>query len=539
MITMSCRIDGGDFDSAGLATRKLKEQLARIGVAVPAMRRAMIASYEAEMNVVIHARTGTLWIRLDDEKLDLEIADEGPGIPNVELALREGWSTASEEAREMGFGAGLGLPNIRRNSDLFEIETRVGRGTRIRSTILLGAADGAAPRVSEEVRPSALSIDRSRCRECLRCIFACPTEALRVRDGGPALLHDLCIGCSACIAECSGAVYGIRESDHARPAFPPVPEDAVLVVPRGFLSGFPVDNSPARVCAALREIGFGEIRHAEEWEEALRAEARARAASGAHPLPLIAPICPAVVALVESRFPTLIPHLGPWISPLQAAGEEFPLRPVFLVAACPGQYSACSGASLTGRLTVVTPARLAEAVLPRLSSRATLDGLHRIGNGGTTGTGRDELAASGIRHVLRALSAAESGACAGISLLDLTLCESGCSGSPLLCADPLLSLHRWRQASLPVSTEARSIAAAVRRAQPHAQRPGVRLDPDMAEAIAKLSRIDSLARALPGRDCGACGAPTCGTFAEDVVMGRAAADGCRHAARAAETEDGR
>ena len=65
MITMSCRIDGGDFDSAGLATRKLKEQLARIGVAAPALRRAMIASYEAEMNVVIHARTGTLWIRLD------------------------------------------------------------------------------------------------------------------------------------------------------------------------------------------------------------------------------------------------------------------------------------------------------------------------------------------------------------------------------------------------------------------------------------------------------------------------------------------
>ena len=99
MITMSCRIDGGDFDSAGLATRKLKEQLARIGVGAPAMRRAMIASYEAEMNVVIHARTGTLWIRLDDEKLDLEIADEGPGIPDVALALREGWSTASAKAR--------------------------------------------------------------------------------------------------------------------------------------------------------------------------------------------------------------------------------------------------------------------------------------------------------------------------------------------------------------------------------------------------------------------------------------------------------
>ena len=74
MITMSYRISGGDFDTAGLATRRLKEQLARIGVGAAAMRRAMIASYEAEMNVVIHARIGTLWARLDSGKLDLEIA---------------------------------------------------------------------------------------------------------------------------------------------------------------------------------------------------------------------------------------------------------------------------------------------------------------------------------------------------------------------------------------------------------------------------------------------------------------------------------
>ena len=106
MITLSYRILGGDFDSAGLATRKLKEQLAKIGVGAPVMRRAMIASYEAEMNVVIHARTGTLWARLDEEKLDLEVTDEGPGIPDVQLALREGWSTASSQARRWGSGQG-------------------------------------------------------------------------------------------------------------------------------------------------------------------------------------------------------------------------------------------------------------------------------------------------------------------------------------------------------------------------------------------------------------------------------------------------
>ena len=147
MITLAYPIAGGDFDSAGLATRMLKEQLARLGVDASAMRRAMIASYEAEMNVVIHARTGTLWARLDVDKLDLEVADEGPGIPDVELAMREGWSTAPERARQMGFGAGLGLPNIRKASDLFQIETRVGRGTRIRSTILFHGGE-AGPAVA-------------------------------------------------------------------------------------------------------------------------------------------------------------------------------------------------------------------------------------------------------------------------------------------------------------------------------------------------------------------------------------------------------
>jgi anti-sigma regulatory factor (Ser/Thr protein kinase)/NAD-dependent dihydropyrimidine dehydrogenase PreA subunit len=529
MITLSYRILGGDFDSAGLATRKLKEQLSKIGVGAPVMRRAMIASYEAEMNVVIHARTGTLWARLDEEKLDLEVADEGPGIPDVRLALQEGWSTASSQARQMGFGAGLGLPNIRKNSDLFEIETRVGRGTRIRSTILLGTRnDGDA---SPPTVPAFLSLDHERCRACLRCIFACPTAALRVHGSRPAVLPELCVGCTACAAECADEVFGIDSADRGAAlrgsgaALPPVPPDAVLVLPRGFLAGFPVDGSPPRVLAALQEAGFQDVRLVEEWEQALRREARARADSGSGPLPLIPPFCPAVVALVESRFPSLIPHLGPGLSPLEAAGEEFPLRPVFLVAACGAQYSAAGRTSLTDRLTVLTPARLAGALLPGLARRPAAAPTASASAGGEPAPDPRELAATGIRHVMRVLLEAEAGALDGATLLDLSLCDGGCAGSPLLCADPFLALHRWQRA--PISA-AHSDAAAVPRQKPYAQRHGVRLDRDMGEAIRRLGRIDELARTLPGRDCGACGAPSCAAFAEDVVMGRAEADGCPH-----------
>jgi anti-sigma regulatory factor (Ser/Thr protein kinase)/NAD-dependent dihydropyrimidine dehydrogenase PreA subunit len=521
MITMSCRISGGDFDTAGLATRRLKEQLARVGVGATVMRRAMIAAYEAEMNVVIHARTGTLWARLDNGKLDLEVADEGPGIPDVELALRVGWSTASQKAREMGFGAGMGLPNIRRNSDFFDIETRVGKGTRIRSTILLAESEECAVAADSSCSPMP-AVTAQHCRRCLRCISSCPAGAIRVHAGGPVVIPALCVGCAACIRECASGVYGIADGVDLQ-----VPDaEAVLVVPRGFLSGIPV-GSPDHVLAALGSFGFAEIRVLEEWTAALRAEARAAASAGTAPLPLIPPVCPAVASLVESRFPSLIPHLGPWLSPIEAAGEEFPLRPVYLVAACPAQYAAVQGESLTGRLTVLGTERISPAVIRRVLSRQAAEARELRMPRGEPARGAEELAVTGVRHVMKALAAAETGSLPGVSILDLSLCDQGCAGSPLVSADPFLSAHRWRQWETGRATAVQeSDAAAVRRTRPWRQRAGVRLDPDMGTAIRTLGRIDELARTLPGRDCGVCGAPSCSLFAEDVVTGRADPAGC-------------
>ena len=514
MITMSHLISGGDFETAGLATRRLKEHLARVGVGAAVMRRAMIASYEAEMNVVIHARTGTLWARLDNGKLDLEVADEGPGIPDVDLALREGWSTASDKAREMGFGAGMGLPNIRRNSDLFDIETRIGRGTRIRSTILLAEAGEHAPAAeSTTLTPETAA---EKCRKCLRCIIACPTGALRVHERGPEVIPALCVGCAACIGECSSRVYGIGHGE----AFSAPASGSVLVVPQGFLLGLQIGGTD-RILAALGALGFAEVRVLEEWTAAVRAEARTAAASGNVQLPLITPVCPAVVALVESRFPSLIPNLGPWLSPMEAAGEEFPLRHVYLLAACPAQYAAARGASLTERLAVLSPAALSSAVLGALSAKAPVQaGAALRAPRGEPERAAGELRVSGVRYVMRALAAAETGSLHGVGLLDLWLCDHGCSGSPLLTADP------WLSPSRPAAAGEASDAAAVRRTRPYAQRAGVRLDPDMGAAIRALGRIDALVRTLPGRDCGVCGAPSCALFAEDIVTGRAGSSSC-------------
>jgi Pyruvate/2-oxoacid:ferredoxin oxidoreductase delta subunit len=410
----------------------------------------------------------------------------------------------------MGFGAGMGLPNIRRNSDLFDIETRIGRGTRIRSTILLseGGEVSELPALAPEAAPE-------KCRKCLRCIFACPTAAIRVHESGPAVVSALCVGCTACIGECASRVYGIGEKE-ALPA--PAPE-SVLVVPQGFLTGMP-GGDPRRVLSAIGSLGFAEVRVLEEWSAALRAEARSAAAAGRAPLPIIPPVCPAVAALVESRFPSLIPNLGPWLSPIEAAGEEFPLRPVFLLAACPAQYAALHGESLTDRLTVLSPALLAESLRRSHPTPAGAERQRLRAPRGEPETAAGELVVSGVRHVMRVLAAAETGSLSGVTLLDLSLCDQGCSGSPLVTADPYLSGR-----GVPTGGEA-SDAAAVRRTRPWAQRAGVRLDPDMSAAIRALGRIDALARTLPGRDCGACGAPTCAHFAEDIVMDRAGSSAC-------------
>jgi len=124
-------IRGGDITNAGRVSTEIKDLLKGMGCNASFIRRVAIASYEAEMNVVMYARRATLVLHVTPEVVELDLTDEGPGIPDIDLAMQEGYSTATSEMREMGFGAGMGLPNIRRNSDQFVIDSVVDRGTHL------------------------------------------------------------------------------------------------------------------------------------------------------------------------------------------------------------------------------------------------------------------------------------------------------------------------------------------------------------------------------------------------------------------------
>lgn len=124
-------IEGGNFTAAGEASSRVKAILRQLGLGAGFVRRATIAAYEAEMNVVIHAFRGEMEVRIGPEAVEVKVVDEGPGIPDIELAMQEGYSTAPDAVREMGFGAGMGLSNMKRCSDELSIESQVGVGTSV------------------------------------------------------------------------------------------------------------------------------------------------------------------------------------------------------------------------------------------------------------------------------------------------------------------------------------------------------------------------------------------------------------------------
>ncbi|MBI4847696.1 MAG: ATP-binding protein [Nitrospirae bacterium] len=126
---------GGNFSTAGEASTQLKHKLAEIGVDEEIIRRATIATFEAEMNVIIYAAAGWLHYYITPGSIKIRIEDMGPGIENIELAMQEGYSTAPEWVREMGWGAGMGLPNMKKNSDTFTVDSVVGEGTTVEMVI--------------------------------------------------------------------------------------------------------------------------------------------------------------------------------------------------------------------------------------------------------------------------------------------------------------------------------------------------------------------------------------------------------------------
>lgn len=132
-------VDASDFTKAGSASSDIKSKLKLMGVPAVAVRKVAVAMYEGEINLFVHAGGGGIDVEITEEKICITMEDHGPGIADISLAMTAGYSTASNQVHEMGFGAGMGMPNMKANSDLMEVTSTVGAGTKVYMEIMLNA----------------------------------------------------------------------------------------------------------------------------------------------------------------------------------------------------------------------------------------------------------------------------------------------------------------------------------------------------------------------------------------------------------------
>ncbi len=130
-LTLEFVVPGDDFTRAGEASSKVKNMLKRVGYSSDCIRRVAIAMYEGEINMVIHGGGGVAYVEIYPDRVEISLVDEGPGIEDIEKAMQEGFSTAPDNVRTLGFGAGMGLPNIKKYTDGMKLESEVGKGTKL------------------------------------------------------------------------------------------------------------------------------------------------------------------------------------------------------------------------------------------------------------------------------------------------------------------------------------------------------------------------------------------------------------------------
>ncbi len=138
MLSLNYQVPGDDFTRAGEASGDVKHKLKKMGYEPDAIRRVAIAMYEGEINMVIHAGGGEAIVDIDPDKVEIRLVDQGPGIADVNQAMQAGWSTAPDNVRSLGFGAGMGLPNMKKYSDEMTVESEVGKGTTVFMTVFPG-----------------------------------------------------------------------------------------------------------------------------------------------------------------------------------------------------------------------------------------------------------------------------------------------------------------------------------------------------------------------------------------------------------------
>ncbi|MEW6106943.1 MAG: [Fe-Fe] hydrogenase large subunit C-terminal domain-containing protein [Bacillota bacterium] len=399
-----------------------------------------------------------------------------------------------------------------------------------------------------------------KCRGCTRCIKNCPTEAIRVRQGKARINAERCTDCGECIRTCDNhAKTAITDSLERLKDF-----KYTVALPAPALYGqFGPDVEPDRVLAALIDMGFDDVFEVARGADVATLVTREYLRQHREIRPMISAACPAVVRLIQVRFPALIDHLIPVDSPMTCAGKlakenkskELGIPPedigAFFITPCPAKvtwvreavkrgFSSVDGAISIADVYGEISRRLASPASPPPRRRASGAGIGWGGSGGeNAAVGLENyLVVDGIHSVIDVLEEVEVGRLADVDFIEAQACIGGCVGGALTVRNPFIAhVHleklARRFADCPAFT-AEEEEELTRRAraghfdmrQDIAAVPAFRLDRDVSRAISKAEMIEKVVKDLPGLDCGSCGSPHCRALAEDIVQGLAVDTDC-------------
>jgi len=410
----------------------------------------------------------------------------------------------------------------------------------------------------------AIYLDASRCVGCTTCTQRCPTEAIRVRDGKAVIMRDRCVVCGECIRVCPHNAMKARVDALDDLLYK---KKYLIALPAPSLYGqFPGNYSRQDILSALLKIGFDDTFEVTAAAEAVSALLHHILQTDEMPRPVITTACPVVLRIVRNRFPSLMPHLFNYRSPmdvasrwsLRLAARKTGLPPedigCVFISPCPAKCSSAK-APLDGSECVmdgiVSIAEVAARMIPVLERggkrRATLQariksaGLAVNGGQATTAAISNHLSVCGMENIIRILEALEDGKLNDVDLIELNACTPGCVGGALTAENPYIAqtrieqLRRQPEPVLPVGECPLDDMKWESMPEPN---PVMQLDSDLSAALEKMERIQEIQKTLRGIDCGACGSPSCRAFAEDIVAGRASTDMCVFARKKAEETNG-
>lgn len=412
--------------------------------------------------------------------------------------------------------------------------------------------------MEQTTRYHSVRLDKSRCKGCTNCLKHCPTEAIRVRGGRAHIIDERCIDCGECIRICDyHAKVAITDDISVIHGFP-----HAIALPAPSLYGqFKNLKTIHPVLDALKQIGFEEVFEVARGADIVSRAIHEKLREPGLPKPLISSACPAVVRLIQVRFPGLIPNIVNIRQPMEVAAEiaraEFCKKHhcppedvgVFFITPCPAKMtairspigqekSAVDGAISMMEIYGMLLPHIGQASHAYTPGSATYYGVRWATSSGESNAvcPDNSLSVDGIHNVSRVLEEIENNKLSDLVFFEGNACLGGCVGGPLTFENNYVAKNAIRKLSNTCIKEHPSTHVPVSEMtkyplyfdQPVEPNSAMKLDDNLLVAMQKMERMNAILEGLPGYDCGSCGSPTCRTFAEDIVREYCSEMDCIH-----------